>query len=203
MSNGGTGGETFLERDFNQCFDQIRHYDGQIWDICKFTFTGFAAIIGVSIGLFQYSIEKYVNLIPAAIAVLIVGIILGIFMLYLGLRNRVYFVIFSRYINEHRRHFISHKPLGFENATGMFADPSKPPYFDWRSSQLWFLNVICALNSALIAALLYFSSYCYNLSWIWYLLSFFILFAIQFYISMRYLKSRADKSAGPALFGNN
>ena len=29
----------FLERDFNQCFMQMRHYDSQIFDILKFMFT--------------------------------------------------------------------------------------------------------------------------------------------------------------------
>lgn len=31
----------FLECDFNQSFQQIRHYDSQIFDILKFTFTGY------------------------------------------------------------------------------------------------------------------------------------------------------------------
>lgn len=44
----------FLERDFNQCFQQMRHYDSQIFDILKFMFTGYTALIGVALGLYKF-----------------------------------------------------------------------------------------------------------------------------------------------------
>ena len=59
----------FLERDFNQCFQQMRHYDSQLWDICKFSFTAYTALIGIAIGLYQYSIQKALDLTYAVIAI--------------------------------------------------------------------------------------------------------------------------------------
>lgn len=43
----------FLERDFNQSFQQMRHYDAQIFDILKFMFTAYSVLIGVALGLYQ------------------------------------------------------------------------------------------------------------------------------------------------------
>ena len=35
----------FLERDFNQCFMQLRHYDSQIWNICRLDLTRFGGYL--------------------------------------------------------------------------------------------------------------------------------------------------------------
>jgi hypothetical protein len=41
-------GAKFLERDFNQCFQQMRHYQAHIPDICKFALTAYTAVIGAA-----------------------------------------------------------------------------------------------------------------------------------------------------------
>ncbi len=52
-SPGPDDSAAFLARDFNQCFEQMRYYDGQLWDICKFAFTAYTVLIGVAVGLYQ------------------------------------------------------------------------------------------------------------------------------------------------------
>lgn len=47
----------FLERDFNQCFEQIRYYDSQIVNIFKHLITFYTTIAGISIGLFQFKLS--------------------------------------------------------------------------------------------------------------------------------------------------
>lgn len=42
----------FLENDFNQCFEQVRHYDTQIVDIFKFLATFYTTVAGIAIGLY-------------------------------------------------------------------------------------------------------------------------------------------------------
>lgn len=145
----------FLECDFNQCFTQMRRYEELIWDICKFTFTGYTAILGVAIGLYRFSIESKTNLTPSAVAVLAVGFLIGLCMFFLIVRNRVYFVRVTRYVNEHRAHFLRGNPLGFENKSGMYTDCTQPPYFRWNSSQMIVAYVVAFLNSILIAAIIY------------------------------------------------
>ena len=129
----------FLERDFNQCFQQMRHYDSQIFDILKFMFTAYTALIGVALGLYQFGVKEKIYLIPPAIAALIIGLVLGAFMFYLVLINRAYYVRVARYINEQRNLFLSFKPLGFENISRMYTN-AKQPYFSRESSQVWLLD---------------------------------------------------------------
>ena len=78
----------FLERDFNQCFVQMRHYDSQIWNICRFSFTAYIAILGTAIGMYQYSAENNIDLIPAAMGVLGAGLALGLLLYSLAVCNR-------------------------------------------------------------------------------------------------------------------
>jgi len=145
----------FLERDFNQCFAQMRHYDGQIWDIRKFTLTAYTVLLGVAIGLYQYSETKEFDLTPASVVILAVGTLFGLFMFSLTVRNRVYFVVVARYINEHRQLFLRDDPLGFKNTVHMYTDPSQPPFFSWLSSQTCLSIVIAILNSVLLATLMF------------------------------------------------
>ena len=194
-------GAKFLERDFNQCFIQMRHYDEQIWRICKFTFTAYTALVGISVGLYKYSLEKQVGLIPAATAALTVGVIVGLFMFCLTVRNRVYYVFVARYINEHRRLFLRSRPFGFANESGMYTNPKQPPFWNWRSSQSWFAYMIAALNALLLGALVVMSLV--GKEWRWWAAScaFVGLFIIQVAGASAYLLKREGKATGAAIFG--
>src|SRR5438477_10919246 len=94
-------GARFLERDFNQCFQQMRHYDGQILDICKFAFTAYTAAFGAALTVYKYGIDKGIDYTSPAIAILSVALFLGFCMMALATRNRGYYVLVARYINEH------------------------------------------------------------------------------------------------------
>src|SRR5213593_4354670 len=96
----------FLERDFNQCFQQMRHYDAQGVDLCKFAFTAYSAVVGLAFGLFQYGLSQRADFALPAGATMCVGFAFGLCFLAIMVRNRVYFVVVTRYINEHRRFFL-------------------------------------------------------------------------------------------------
>lgn len=132
----------FLERDFNQNFQQMRHYDAQIFDIIKFMFTAYSALIGVAIGLYQFGLKENYDFSASAIAALGVGLVLGLFMFALIVRNRVYFVQVVRYINEQRGFFLAFKPMGFKNKSKMYINHEQPPYFNWRSSHSWLCYIV-------------------------------------------------------------
>ena len=191
----------FLERDFNQCFMQMRHYDSQIFDILKFMFTGYTALIGIAIGFFQFGIKEDINLNCAIIASLLVGLILGLFMLALTTRNRVYFVQVTRYINEQRELFYRYKPIGFENKAKMYTNCNQPPFYNWRSSQAWFMNIIALLNSTLLSVLLFIALKGNPHKLFIIIVGSFFLFIVQLIINIIYLKSRENKSASIAVFG--
>ena len=188
----------FLERDFNQCFVQLRHYDSQIWNIFRFAFTAYILILGTTLGLYQYPIEKSFNLIPAAIGVLGAGLVLGVLLYSLVICNRAYYVLVCRYINEHRKLFLESKPLGFENISGMYVNSTIPPYFNKWSWQSWLCYIIAFFNAGLavlLVALLIF----YLLdgcSWYWWILILtigIITALIQIGLGINYLKSCENK----------
>ncbi len=188
----------FLERDFNQNFQQMRHYDAQIFDILKFMFTAYTFLIGAAIGLYQFGLKENKDLSAPAIAALAVGLVLGLFMFALIVRNRVYFVQVVRYINEQRGFFLVFKPMGFKNKSKMYTNHEQPPYFNWRSSHSWLCYIVASLNSILLGVLLYIV---YPHAWNTIIFGSLILFIIPLAIAITYLKSRENKSASEAVFG--
>ena len=144
-------GQDFLLSDFGECFRQMSHYDSQIVDIFKFAFFGYSSVLGVSIGLYKFGIEKKINFVIPAASIILVGLIVGLLVFILIIRNRVYFVVVTRYVNELRAHFLKNKPLGFENKSGMYTDFHQPSYFDFWSSQLFASYMISFFNATLLA----------------------------------------------------
>lgn len=187
---------SFLENDFNQCFEQARYYDTQIVDIFKFLATFYTTIAGLAIGLYQFSLEKQLDFRIALISGLSVAFLFGICMFFLIVRNRVYFVFCMRYINEHRGFFLSCKPLGFENKSKMYTNHKKPPFFNTLSSQSLWLYVVAILNSALLGVILYMAQKNFWSILVW---CFFVVM-IQLVSGISYLKSRENKSASAAVF---
>ena len=188
----------FLDRDFNQCFQQMRHYDAQIFDLLKFMFTAYTALIGIALGLYKFGLKEANDLSASAIAAIVVGLILGLFMFTLTVRNRVYFVQVVRYINEQRGFFFQFKPMGFEDKVKMYINHKQPPYFNWRSSHSWLCYIISVLNSILLGVLLYIL---YPCSWRLVIVGSLLLFISQMTIAIMYLKTRENKSASKAVFG--
>ncbi len=188
----------FLERDFNQCFIQLRHYDSQIWNICRFVFIAHIAILGAAISMYRYSVDKSLDLTPAAMFVLGAGFVLGLLIYCLAIRTRVYYVVVCRYINEHRKLFLEAKPLGFENISGMYVNPAMPPYFNWRSWQSWLCYLIASLNALMPALLVFYFS---DGDWSWTVTIGIVTALLQSGIGIAYLKFREGKGGSQAVFG--
>ncbi|MEW6515545.1 MAG: hypothetical protein AB1439_01390 [candidate division FCPU426 bacterium] len=154
MAKNADAGLKFLQADFDRCFEQARHYDSQSVDIFKFLATFFTVIAGGGIGLFEFAVEKHVDLTLAIVAGFLIALCFGLGLFGLVVRNRVYFVGCMRYLNEQRRLFLDMKPLGFRNQSGMYTDAAYPRYFNWLSSQSFLMYAIAALNAALLSLVL-------------------------------------------------
>lgn len=185
-------GLKFLERDFNQCFQQMRHHDTQIFDILKFMFTAYTVLIGAALGLFKSNLQ--INLTIPIVISLIIGLIFGAFMLYLVLINRSYYVRVARYINEQRKLFLSFKPMGFENTSLMYTN-AKQPYFSRESTQIWLAYIVGALNSILLGVLLFILLASYGYKWLIVVGVSFVFFSAQIALTIAYLKSQESKSS--------
>ena len=191
----------FLERDFNQCFMQLRHYDSQIWNICRFAFIAYIAILGTAVSMYQYSLDKDFDLMPAAMSILGAGFVLGLLIYGLAIRTRVYYVVVCRYINEHRKLFLEAKPLGFENSSGMYVNPTAPAYFNWRSWQSGLYCIIAFLNALLPALLVFYYLDGNAWRWSWAVTLWIIIALLQIRIGIAYLKSREGKGGSQVVFG--
>jgi hypothetical protein len=190
----------FLERDFNQAYQQMRHYDGQMFDLFKSAFVGYTTVIGLSVGLFQFSIKEKGAVVEPVLAILCVGLLFGFFTLALATRNRVYFVQMARFLNEQRALFFKFRPLGFSNRSGMYTNPKRPTFFNWRSSQAWYSYLICGLNGAMVGLVLHILFK--QLIPIWIAGLSLCVFVLQLSIAVAYLVSRERKSGHEAVFGD-
>lgn len=193
----------FLQADFRECFVQKRTYESLTWEVAKFTFSAYSTMLAASLGLFTLSADQGINLIPVARALLGVGILVGLFMLLLVVRTRVYFVVVTRYINEQRSLFLSRKPDGFENKSGMIVDSTMPPYFSATSTQSWVALLLATLNSLLLGVLGYVSAPEECTRWVFAFVFFVLLLSLQVASAIGYLKSREGKSPNRAIFGRS
>ncbi|MGA7741098.1 MAG: hypothetical protein WCE40_04600 [Polyangia bacterium] len=194
-------GAKFLDRDFNQCFNQMRHHDSQILEIVKFALTAYAALVGAALAFYKYGLDKGADYRSPGVAISIVGLMLGIALLALVIRNRAYFVLVARYINEHRAFFLKDRPLGFANVTRMYTNPSQPQYFNWRSSQALLCYSLAILNSGLLGLVVYFIFDKSQHRWWMVGIGGVLLLGAQLGPAIAYLKSREGKSASEAVFG--
>jgi len=189
--------ESFLMHDYDQCFQQMRYYDNQIFSITKFMSTIYTSLIALGVGLYKYGISIKSDWSSWVSICLIVAIAFGIFMLMLAVRNRVYFVHVTRYINEIRGGFLNSDKSTFKNICGMYTNPSQPPFFNWLSSQSFFLYLIALINSGLVCAVVYVNELCLAGS----IILGTVGLVLQLSISIIYLQKREGKSAAKSVFG--
>ena len=191
----------FLESDFQQCFSERQRYETLVWEIAKFTFTAYSGLLAVAAGLYTFSLEQAIDLIPVAALLLAVGLLVGFFMLLLSIRTRVYFVVVTRYVNELRQFFLECRPLGFDNKSTMLTDPTMPPFFSAVSTQFWACLLIATLNSVLGGALAFVLASDHAFQWIAAVAVFGLLGLFQVGVSIGYLKSREGRTSSEAVFG--
>lgn len=136
-------GKQFLFHDFEQCFEQLRHYDSQCWDIIKFCFGEvLLAITAIwAVYCFSETPENASSLVSIhfnwlMIIILFISYLFVFISSYLVARNRVYYVKSSRYINELRKLAIENKPYGFKNTYNFYSDHNFPKVNERMSTQL-------------------------------------------------------------------
>ncbi|MBN1505140.1 MAG: hypothetical protein JW952_08780 [Candidatus Eisenbacteria bacterium] len=195
--------ERFLERDFSECFQMMRHYDSQLLETVKFALAAYSAIAGAALAFYKYGIDHSADYRGPALAVTTVGLLIGIVLFALATRTRVYFVLVTRYINEHRAFFLNLRPFGFPNRTRMYTDSRQPPYFSWRSSQALLLYALALLNAGLLALGLFLAL---NGALHWKpvtVLGAGAMLLVQLATAVVYLLTREAKSASAAVWGSH
>jgi len=191
----------FLGRDFDQAFSEKRRLEDQVWDICKFAFTADSALVGLAIGAYRYSLDRTPDLVPAATVVLAITLAVGLFFVLLMVRTRIYFVAVSRYINEQRAFFLRGNPLGFQNSTGFYTDPTTPGYFSWVSTQTWATLLVVLFNAVAGATLVFLLARQYVNRGTFSALSLAVIFIVQLLAIRAYLRAQEGRAATYAVRG--
>lgn len=151
-----------LVTDFQQCMYMLRHYDSINWDLSKFCFGQIIVVVGAcwtilnrERGNEQTLWDVYSN---GTSNYIVGGILLlsacFVFLTLIAIaRNRTYFVLMGRYLNEHRQNVAKNNSFGFENKSKMWDNPTFPVILDWKSTQM-----VCIILFSLCFILLLFIS---------------------------------------------
>ncbi len=149
---------SFLGRDFDQAFDQLRAYDAQIWEILKYSFGQLLGSIAAVWAIFSFATATEAPSImsnlwkPVGATILVISFLFGLMAVQLIVRNRGYFAETARYINEQRSFFFSSRPMGFKNLTDYYTDYSQPKRFNAGSTQVLYVYVIAFISSILLGS---------------------------------------------------
>jgi hypothetical protein len=140
--------EDLLNSDFQQCFEQMRHYDDAFQNGLQFTYTGAIAIAGFSGTLLQI---KGADSLKTVALVLFCSWLAGVFVVMSLAKNRVYFAKAARYVNQVRDFYLRNRPEEFEDHTKMYRNWRSPAVFDPGSTQTLQIYLASALDSFLFA----------------------------------------------------
>jgi len=152
----------FLTHDFDQCNEQLRHYDNMSWDITKFSFVELLVGITAIWAIFgfaktpenadSYLSHNYLIVIPIILGICYIFSLLASFLIS---RNRVYYAKAARYINEHRRFSLELKPLGFSNSSKFYTSIDEPHTFNTCSTHLVSLYVLQLISAILFGGIVF------------------------------------------------
>lgn len=163
IQNKANASINFLQEDFSQSYQQMRHYDNLIFNIVNFSFVQLLFGIGAIWTVYGFDKSKDVsgflneNYKYIIIGILVICYIFSSFASFQIYKNRIYFVRTAKYINYHRHFFLSKKFIGFENKTKFYEDYNEPKNFDIYSTHLIFLLLMLIISfiiSILLALLL-------------------------------------------------
>lgn len=138
-----------LKTDFQQCFEQMRHYDRIFLQFVAGIFSFNTAILVILFKLFQNSTKKFLflDLKQIWLIILIMALCVGFFSLIFLSRNRLYYVRVARFVNEVRNHYLSIQPLNIANKAKLYVDYKHPKTFSLFSTQVILFYILSILNA--------------------------------------------------------
>ncbi len=184
----------FLHIDFAQCFEQLRHYDRLQISLLKFAFSGYAAIVTGSYILLKIGAAKQISFTPVVVLLLTVSFLIGLIVAAMFVRNRYYFVIIARYVNELRGKLSGDATVVFKFKAGI--QKVSPLYWNPFSAHALALYLLSVLNSSLLAGAVYINWIDAKRIWLSAIVLVLSVSAGQIVAAVLYLKSQEKQSAG-------
>jgi hypothetical protein len=143
--------ENLLQSDFEQCFEQMRHYDDAFQNALQFAYTGVVAVAGASGTLLQAWGAKSSNLATVSL-ILLFSWLAGVVVVMDLAKNRVYFARVARHVNEIRGLYVKKHPAGVSNKAKMYTDPTFPHILNLGSTQTFQVCLASAFDSFLFGS---------------------------------------------------
>lgn len=145
----------FLRKEYTECFNQIRHYDGVANKYFTCVAAGYPIIIGGISALYDVLSDDYNRVVVSAM--LLLTFFVGLAILGLLLTNRSNYAVVSRQINAIRHYFLKNTDdLNFLKYNRAHLDPDKPDAYSPRSTSIRFFDIIAILNSLIGAGCVFF-----------------------------------------------
>lgn len=150
----------FLSKEYEFACSQMKYYDGAIFDYLKYLFIAYTAIISVVGILEKLGVSGSANYLLASELLLFTGFCIGVIIVIMIMKTRLYFVVVARYANNLRKFFLEKQDKalnpGFKNESHMWADPKIPHYaFSLNSAHTWILIIPIILNAIVFSVLIY------------------------------------------------
>lgn len=147
---------TFLSKEYEFACSQMRYYDTQIFDYVKYLFTAYASLISVVALLEKLGGTSNTNFLIISQLLLFVGFCIGVLLVIMIMKTRMFFVVVARYVNTLREFFLAKQNYGFVNKSKMWVGPDIPNFgFSINSAHTWLLLIPVVLNSVVFSVLIF------------------------------------------------
>lgn len=140
----------FLTKEYGEAYTHMRHYDSISYSFITFAFTFDLAALTASLTIYNYFLEKNQVILKPLGYLLMLATLVGLLLLLLSVRNRVYFVRVARHVNSIRKFFKDNMEVKFDFGN-MYLDPQCPKYFNWLSTYSLTFYLISFINAVMFS----------------------------------------------------
>jgi hypothetical protein len=139
--------ESFLNKEYDQCFEHMRHYNNMTKDLLQFSYGYYSAIAALSIGVYQFFNKASADSVAAlgyVAIILILCVALGTIITIQFVRYRKYYISTARQVNRIRKYYIE----SFDKfKSSLPIDPDIPKAYNPKSTQLLMIYMFIIINS--------------------------------------------------------
>ncbi len=197
----------FLIAEFNQSFEQLRHYDKIQSSLINFSLTGYTAIFSLSYAIYEF-VKDYNFKFTILSLLLIISSFMGFILLLSFVRNRLYYTVIAKQINSLRNYFLNNSKLNYIKFNKSYLSPDNPKNYNIWSTDSIYIYLISLLNSILLGSgvfiiIFFIKNKKYASSWILSILLIIIIFSLELFVIIRNLSNKDEKSADEITFGLN
>lgn len=197
----------FLITEYEQCFEQMRHYDTTQNALLTFALTGYISIFAATYAIYQYSTDNPIKYTFLTL-IFLLSSLAGITILIAFTRNRIYYTAVAKQVNRIRSYFLDNSELDYIKYNNCYTSYNKPKNFHWLSTYSMYIIVISLLNASLCGCgITIFNRFTFkrsfNISLIQGIVLGLILLILELIFSIRYLNSIDNRKADQAVWSSS